>query len=44
MAVEHPAKVNAMVDLRSEPDDFRIAGEALLYGENTAEQQRRIDR
>lgn len=44
MAVEHPAEVNAVVNPVREANDFRIAGEALLYSENTAEQQRRVDR
>lgn len=44
MTVEHPAKVNAVINPGREPDDLRIAREALLDRENSGQQQRGIDR
>jgi len=43
MAVEHPAKVHAVVDIRGESRDLSIAGEALLYCEDSGQQQRCVD-
>ena len=42
MAVEHPAKVDAFVDVRGEANDLRIRSEALPHGENASEQQRGV--
>ncbi len=44
MAVEHPAKVDALVDPACQSHDLLIVAKTLTDGENTCEQQRRIDR
>src|SRR5688572_14110344 len=44
IAVQHPAKVDSLVDLRGEPGDFRIVRKALAYCENSAEQKRGVNR
>ena len=44
MAVEHPAKVDAFVNVRSEPNDLRVGSKALPRGEHTREEQSGVDR
>ena len=44
MAVEHPAKIHALVNTLREADDLRIGREALPHSQHTGEQQCRIDR
>src|SRR5262245_8316819 len=44
LAVEHPAKVDAVVNTRCPLDDFPIVAKALTDGENAGQQKRRIDR
>ena len=43
MAVEHPAKVDAFVNVCCEPNDLRVGREALTDSEHAGEQQRRVD-
>jgi len=43
MAVEHPAKVDAVVDASGALDDFSIVTKALPDGEDACEQKRRVD-
>ena len=43
MTVEHPAKVNTLVDRRRESSDLTIAGKTLAHGQNSREQQSRVD-
>ena len=44
MAVEHPAKVDAVVNASGALHDFAIVAKTLAYGEDACEQKRRIDR
>src|SRR4051794_12517174 len=44
MTVQHPAKVDALVDASGEADDFLIAAKALADGENAGKQECRVDR
>jgi hypothetical protein len=43
MAVQHPPKVNTLIDAACESDDLLIFAKALFDGENTGEQQRSVD-
>ena len=43
MSVEHPAEVDAFVDVGSEPNDLGVRREALANSQNACEQQRGID-
>ncbi len=44
MAVQHPPKIDAPVDLVRQPRDFRVAGKTLPHREDARKQQRGVDR
>src|SRR4029079_9757356 len=44
IAVQHPPKIDAFVNLCSVADNFRVRGETLFCCEDTAEKQRRVAR
>src|SRR5215213_436303 len=44
MTVEHPAKVDAIVNASGALNDFAIVAKALAHGENACQQKRRVDR
>ena len=44
VAVEHPLKIDAVVNFRRQPDNLFILGKALPHRQNAAKQQCRIDR